>query len=124
MPDEKRVSFRDFGRAITQCSPEDAWNAENQFCSSPAAQKALVVACAGSVAATVYGGYMVKVGGEVTLYTGGEAAPLAIPAAAVGAAMAVGGGFAVKRYCVDLVTKGIDAVTQNQVHYESLRPED
>ena len=116
------VRFMDFIRVITQCSPQDAWNAENDFCSSAEARNAFAVACAGSVAATVYGGYMVKVGGEITLVTGGEAAPLAVPGAAVGAVMAVGGGYAVKRYCIDLVTKGIDAVTQNQVHYQSMQP--
>lgn len=121
MADQTIVRMRDFIQAITQCSAKDAFDAENDFCSSPEAQKALMAACAGSVASTAYGGYLVYIGGFVTLSTGGTGAVTAVPAAAVGAVLGLAGGYGVKRYCIDLVTKGIESVSQNQAHYGAMR---
>lgn len=117
--DQTLVRFRDFVQVLTNCSGADAMNAENLFCSSPEARNALMLACGGSVAITTYGAFLVKVGGEVTLFTGGTGAPTAVPAAAVGVALAGAGALGIKRYCLDLV-KGIDAVTSNQSHYPAL----
>jgi hypothetical protein len=121
MADDSIARFRDFVQVITQCSPADAYDAENAFCSSPDAQKAFLVACGGSMITTVYGAYLFRVGGTITLATGGTSAPTTVPAAAIGLVLATAGGFAVKRFCIDLVTKGIDSVSQNQVHYGAIR---
>jgi len=95
-------------------------DAENELCSSDKAQKAFLIACGGAAATTAYGALLFKTGGEVTLFTGGAAAPEAVPAAAVGVVLAAAGGWAVKRYCIDLVAGGIDRVIQNQVHYGAM----
>jgi hypothetical protein len=113
--------MRDFLQAITQCSAKDAFDAENEFCSSQEAQKALMVACGGSVASTAYGVYLVYIGGIVTLSTGGTAAATTVPAAAVGAVMGLAGGYGIKRYCIDLVSNGIESVSREQVHYGAMR---
>jgi len=74
-----------------------------------------------TVASTAYGVYLVYIGGIVTLSTGGTAAATTVPAAAVGAVMGLAGGYGIKRYCIDLVSNGIESVSREQVHYGAMR---
>jgi hypothetical protein len=118
--DETIVRLRDLFQVATKCSAKDAWDAENEFCSNPEAQKVFMASCATGVGMTVYGAYMFQTASGVTIATGGTATPTTAPVAALGAILAGAGGLVVKKFCIDFVKEGVTGVTNNKVHYDAL----